>query len=87
MKNWLVTIEVMLHPAILDPQGKATLYGLKNLGFESIHTVRIGKRIELQITAATAADAETIGKEAATKLLANPVMETFMIQVHEMKVN
>ncbi|MCS7074951.1 MAG: phosphoribosylformylglycinamidine synthase subunit PurS [Bacteroidia bacterium] len=85
MKHWLVSVDVILHPAILDPQGKATLSGLKNLGFDSIVSVRIGKRIDLQVIAESIEEAKQIGQEAATKLLANPVMETFEIVIKELE--
>ena len=66
---------------LLDPQGKAVISGLKNLGIQSIEDVRVGKNITLQIEAASAEDAKTIAEDAGKKLLANPVMEYFEIQV------
>jgi len=64
---------------LLDPQGKAVMGGLKNLGLDSIADVRIGKHIDLQINAATEAEALQIADEAAKKLLANAVMEMYEI--------
>lgn len=66
---------------LLDPQGKAVISGLKNLGIQSIEDVRVGKNITLQIEAASAEDAKTIAEDAGKELLANPVMEYFEIQV------
>lgn len=66
---------------LLDPQGKAVLGGLKNLNIGSVSDVRIGKHIDLQIEAATKEEAAAIAKEAAQKLLANPVMEMFEVSV------
>jgi len=77
-------ITVTLRPSILDPQGKAAHHALGELGFDSVHQVRIGKFIELQIEAGSAADAERIAKDAADKLLANPVMEDFHVVIHEL---
>lgn len=65
---------------LLDPQGKAVLGGLKNLGLQGIEDVRIGKHITLQIEAASKEDAEGIAEEATKKLLANPVMEYYEIE-------
>ena len=66
---------------LLDPQGKAVLGGLKNLGLQGIEDVRIGKHITLQIEAATKEEAERIAEEATKKLLANPVMEYYEILI------
>ena len=65
---------------LLDPQGKAVLGGLKNLGLQGIEDVRIGKHITLQIEAATKEEAERIAEAATKKLLANPVMEYYEIE-------
>ena len=62
---------------LLDPQGKAVMGGLQNLGIRSVSDVRIGKSISLQIEAASADEARKIAEEAGRKLLANPVMEYF----------
>ena len=67
---------------LLDPQGKAVLGGLKNLGLASVEDVRVGKHISLQIEAASETEAKSIAEEASKKLLANPVMEYFEIEVH-----
>ncbi len=67
---------------LLDPQGKAVMGGLGNLGLKSITDVRIGKNISMQIDAATADEAKAIAEEAAKKLLANQVMEQFEISVN-----
>ena len=74
-------ITVMPLTNLLDPQGKAVLGGLGNLGITTIKDVRIGKHITLQIEAETAADAKAIAEDAAKKVLANPVMEQFEISV------
>ncbi len=66
---------------LLDPQGKAVLGGLSNLGIKSISDVRIGKHIQLQIDATNEEAAKNIAGEAAKKLLANPVMEEYTISI------
>lgn len=67
---------------LLDPQGKAVISGLGNLGFNNVEDVRVGKNISLQIEAADEAEARRIAEEASKKLLANPVMEYFEISVN-----
>ena len=80
--NFTVQIKVMPLKDLLDPQGKAVMGGLKNLGLNGVEDVRIGKNIDLQINASSAEEAKQIGEEAAKKLLANPVMEVFEVTVH-----
>ena len=76
-------IKVMPLKELLDPQGKAVLDGLSNLGIKSINDVRIGKHIQLQIEAGTKEECFGIAEESAKKLLANPVMEEYSIQISE----
>ena len=76
-----VAINVMPLKDLLDPQGKAVLAGLHNLGLSNAEDVRIGKRIIMQIDAQTEQDAMNLAKEAAEKLLANQVMEQFEISI------
>ncbi len=66
---------------LLDPQGKAVMGGLQNLGLNNISDVRIGKHIDLQIEAENKEGALATAGEAAKKLLANPVMEVYEISV------
>jgi phosphoribosylformylglycinamidine synthase len=76
-------IEITLRPSILDPQGKATSHALNQLGFEGIDDVRIGKYVELRLEADTPDAAEAIARSACQKLLANEVMEDFVIRITE----
>lgn len=75
--EFIADIVIMPLPALLDPKGKATELGLKQLGFESISEVRIGKHIRLRLEAPDHATADKISHEACQKLLVNPVMETY----------
>ena len=76
-----IQIKVMPLKDLLDPQGKAVLGGLQNLGLTGVADVRIGKHITLQIDAECKEDAKQIAEEASKKLLANPVMEFFDIEM------
>jgi phosphoribosylformylglycinamidine synthase len=64
---------------LLDPQGKAVMNGLQNLGLNNVEDVRIGKNISLQVNADSEEKAKQIAEEASKKLLANPVMEYYEI--------
>lgn len=75
------TVHIMPRPEILDPQGKATLHGLHNLGFSQVEQVRIGKQVELMVEANSAEEARGSLEEACRKLLANPVIEQFHFEV------
>lgn len=80
--TYTVEIKVMPLKELLDPQGKAVMGGLQNLGLNGVADVRIGKNITLQIDAGTPDQAKQIAEEASKKLLANPVMEYFEVSVN-----
>ena len=66
---------------LLDPQGKAVMNGLENLGLKGVQDVRVGKHITLQVDADTEDAARRIADEASKKLLANQVMEFYEIEM------
>jgi phosphoribosylformylglycinamidine synthase subunit PurS len=80
--TYTVQIKVMPLKELLDPQGKAIVGGLQNLGLNNIEDVRVGKNITLQINADSPNHAKQIAEEASKKLLANPVMEYFEVSVN-----
>lgn len=71
-----VTVDVVLKPEILDPQGQAILGALARLGIDGVDSVRQGKHFELEVT--DEVDDEAVATIAET-LLANPVIETFTL--------
>ena len=76
-------VYVTLKREVLDPQGDAVRRALTTQGFEGIEKVRVGKLIEIELDTDDAATAE---KELATmcaKLLANPVIEDFRLEILE----
>jgi phosphoribosylformylglycinamidine synthase len=79
--TYTVQVKVMPLKELLDPQGKAVMGGLSNLGISNVQDVRIGKNISLQIEAGSPDAALAMAEEAAKKLLANPVMEYFEVAV------
>ncbi len=74
-------VHIMLKKGILDPQGKTFHHALENLGIDQIEEVRIGKLIQLQLGDVPEDEAENIARQACTKLLANPVIEDFRIEL------
>ncbi|MFZ1261891.1 MAG: phosphoribosylformylglycinamidine synthase subunit PurS [Chitinophagaceae bacterium] len=80
--TYTVQIKVMPLKELLDPQGKAVMDGLENLGLTGVADVRIGKNITLEVMADSADKATVIAEEASKKLLANPVMEYYEVSVN-----
>ena len=72
---------VTLKPSVFDPQGTTVGEALHTLGFTSVTDVRQGKYFELEIAAATAEEARRVAAEAADKLLANPVIESYRVEI------
>jgi len=70
-----VVIDVMLKPEILDPQGQAVNGALPRLGFEQFTDVRQGKRFVLSVDGEVTDEVLAAAREAAEKLLSNPVIE------------
>lgn len=77
-----IQVKVMPLKELLDPQGKAVMGGLGNLGLDGIRDVRIGKNITLEVEANSEEEAKKIAEDASRKLLANPVMEYYEVSVN-----
>ena len=71
-------VTVTLKPGVLDPQGRAIHNALGGLGFTGVESVRQGKLIELDLADGTG-EAEVAAM--CQKLLANPVIETYRIEL------
>ena len=72
---------VTLKPSVFDPQGTTVADALHTLGYTAVKDVRQGKYFELDIDARTPEEARRLASEAADKLLANPVIESYRIEV------
>jgi len=81
MPEFIAEIDVMPHKTLLDPQGKAVLMGLKNLSINSVNDVRIGKHIQLNISANNEEEAYQVAENACKNLLHNPIIETYHIKI------
>jgi len=80
---FLARVYVTLKPTVNDPQGLTIKGGLHSLGFDSVQSVRAGKYMEIRVNAPNKADAEAAVTEMCKKLLANPVIEEFRVEVGE----
>ena len=72
---------VTLKPSVFDPQGTTVGEALHTLGYTSVTDVRQGKYFELEIDAPSAEDARRVASQAADQLLANPVIESYRIEI------
>ena len=75
------TVHVTLKAGVLDPQGKAIGNALHSLGFDEVGEVRQGKLIELEIAGDDPDAAKARLDEMCRKLLANPVIERYAIEL------
>ena len=76
-----VEIDIMPLKALLDPQGKAVTNSMHNIGFDTVENVRVGKHITFEVTAKDDKKALKIADDACKKILTNPIMESYEIQV------
>jgi phosphoribosylformylglycinamidine synthase len=72
---------VTLKPSVFDPQGHTIADALHSMGYTSVGDVRQGKYFELELATTSVDQAKMLAAEVADKLLANPVIETYRIEV------
>ncbi len=76
-------VHITLRDGVLDPQGKAIAQALGRLGFAGVESVRQGKYIEIELAEADRDKARATVESMCAKLLANPVIETYAIDLAE----
>ena len=74
------TVSVRPKAGILDPQGEAVRGSLRHLGFD-VTEARIGRLVEIKLAAADAEAAHAEVERMCEQLLANPLIETFQIEI------
>jgi phosphoribosylformylglycinamidine synthase len=72
---------VTLKPSVFDPQGRTIVDALQSMGYAGVADVRQGKYFELDLNVPTPAEAEKLASEVADRVLSNPVIESFRIEV------
>ena len=72
---------VTLKPSVFDPQGRTIAEALHSLGYDTVADVRQGKYFELDLNVASADAAQQLAKDVADRVLANPVIESFRVEV------
>jgi phosphoribosylformylglycinamidine synthase subunit PurS len=81
-QTYQAQIFVTLRPSVLDPAGTAVQSGLSHMGYDNVDSVRIGKFVEMTLTAADEAAAKAQLDQVCDQLLANPVIENYRFELH-----
>ena len=74
---------VTLKPSVFDPQGKTIADALHSLGYTGVQDVRQGKYFELDLDSVGVEQARTLATDVADRLLANPVIESYRVEVDQ----
>lgn len=74
-------VYVTLKPSVFDPQGHTIHEALTSLGYASVAEVRQGKFFEVTLQAPDAAAGRALAEEIAGRVLANPVIESYRVEV------
>ena len=85
-QRFAVRVTVRLDANVNDPQGNAIRDGLRTLGHADVDDVRVGKVIDLTLDAADADAADARARQLCEDLLANPVIESYEVQVAEVAI-
>ena len=74
-------VYVTLKPSVFDPQGRTIAEALHSLGYAGVGDVRQCKFFELEVNAGSQDQARALAAEVADKVLANPVIESYRVEV------
>jgi phosphoribosylformylglycinamidine synthase len=81
LKKMKARVYITLKKGVLDPQGKAVMGALNSLEFKEVTDVRVGKFMELELEDSSRDKAEKRVRKMCEKLLANPVIEDYRIEI------
>jgi len=76
-------VHIFLKDSVFDPQGNTIAQMLRRTGFEKVHGVRMGKVIDVETTHQVAAEALSEVKKMCEKILTNPVIESYRVELME----
>jgi len=83
MSEFRYAVNVLPKPGILDPQGRAVEQSLPHLNVTNVSNVRVGRRVELTVSAAAEPEARLVVDGLAKELLSNPLIEAYAIELLE----
>ena len=81
----LAKIHITFKNGVLDPQGKAVHHALKDLGYNEVSGIQIGKYLEVRLNGVSREEAETRVKEMCEKLFANTVIESYQFTLESVE--
>jgi len=84
-RKYIAKVFVTLRPSVLDPAGVAVKSGLKQLGYDNVEQVRIGKYMEITIVTRDETKARQDLNQICTQMLANPVIENYRFDLIEVE--
>jgi phosphoribosylformylglycinamidine synthase len=84
-RKYLAKVFVTLRPSVLDPAGVAVQSGLKQMGFDNVEQVRIGKYMEVTIISPDETKARQDMNQICDQMLANPVIENYRFDLTEVE--
>jgi phosphoribosylformylglycinamidine synthase len=85
VQKYQAKIFVTLRPSVLDPAGVAVQSGLKQLGYENVDQVRIGKYVEVTLFADNEEAARHDLDKICDQMLANPVIENYRFELQQIQ--
>ena len=83
MPPFKARVQISLRPSVLDPAGEATLSAANRLGVKGIERLRIGKSVDLEVSAPNEEEARRRIELLSDQLLANPVIEDWSLQLNQ----
>ena len=81
MSRYRVAVQVVPRRGLLDPQGKAVADALHTLGFGGVAAVHVGRHLVLDLDAVDEPTARRQTREMCERLLANPVIEQYTVEI------
>jgi phosphoribosylformylglycinamidine synthase PurS subunit len=83
MSEFRFAVNVLPKAGILDPQGRAVEQSLPHLHVTNVSKVRVGRRVELTVTADSEQEARGVVDALAKELLSNPLIEAYSLELLE----
>jgi len=81
--QYAVQVRITPRPGILDPEGETIGRALGSLGYDGVADVRAGRLITFRLEAESADAARSAAAEMCERLIANPIIEDYTIQIGE----